>query len=191
MNLFYSVLTSSAVVLTVWGSALIQPKTAQAALQKSTTVDIQAVAEPAIKATQPPAPAAAMPASIAGITLRLKLSEVTTVWQTFNQAQALHNRLKAQPENVYVLYRQFSGDFQQADITIGYDAKMLSGADNSIQLDPGRYTTLLPSGKYNEHQLLQAWQKINYLKTPHSVVEIHRLNPAGEAKSTQMLVSYQ
>ncbi|ASM52048.1 hypothetical protein PESP_b0498 [Pseudoalteromonas espejiana DSM 9414] len=128
---------------------------------------------------------------IDGISQKITISEVTTLWEHFNSAKQLHNRLRKQPGSVIVFYTDFSDNYQTANVTIGYKASDLKSPVAPIKVSKGKYTTLLKSDSYTNTQIAQSWSNINYQKAPNAVLEIHTLNANGETNSSELYVKYE
>ena len=100
---------------------------------------------------------------IAGISQNISLNKVPTLWNDFNDNKTLQNSLKRNPSKVFVYYRDFSSSYESAMVSIGYDAKNVKSKANVINLPTSRFSSLLNKGRYNDIELKQAWQKIDYL----------------------------
>ncbi len=127
---------------------------------------------------------------IAGISQNISLNKVPTLWNDFNDNKTLQNSLKRNPSKVFVYYRDFSSSYESAMVSIGYDAKNVKSKANVINLPTSRFSSLLNKGRYNDIELKQAWQKIDYRKRILAVVEVHYLNTDNTVNSTEIFVSY-
>jgi hypothetical protein len=196
MSLFNSILTSFLILATFWGVALFQGKIAHAIqphkviqeaqdeVKKTNEVKEQTVLNLA-EAVKPEY------IHIAGIRQYIELADIQPLWQKFNKHTELHKHLKQQPKKVYVLYQRISKNYQQAEVTIGYDINEMRQFDKHYSIDISHNAVLLPAKKYNKTQLSEAWEKIDYKKMKEYVLEVHTLNQTGETTATQVFVSYQ
>lgn len=193
MNLSNSILTSLVVVVLFWGCALFQSNIAAAFVSKDDAVEIDVVANKAKpqEIVESHTVAALDSTTISGVTEQLLLANIPQLWQRFNADSKLHNKLTNQPNKVYVLYRGFSNNYQQANVTIGYDVTLLNEALHPVVIDTRDQAILLVADQYSEAQLAAAWNKIDYQASLQYVLEVHSLNPAGETTSTQLYVSYK
>lgn len=190
MSLFNSILTSFIIVATFWGLALFQGKIAHAIQPQKIIQEVQKeVKEPSIvnltKAVKPES------IDITGIRQQVELADIQLLWQKFNNSTKLHKHLKYQPKKVYVLYQKISKDYQQAEVTIGYDINEMTQFNKHYSIDISHNSVLLPENKYDKTQLSDAWEKINHQKIKEYVLEVHALNQQGETTTTQVFVSYQ
>ncbi len=196
MSLFNSVLTSFFIVAIFWGVALFQGQIAHAIQPqkisqgpRSEVKEINGVKEQTVfistKAVKPES------IHITGIRQHVELADIQMLWQKFNSNTELHKQLKHHPNKVYVLYQKISQSYQQAEVTIGYDITEMRQFDKHYSIDISQKSVLLPSNKYDETQLSEAWKKIDYQKVKEYVLEVHTLNQSGETTSTQVFVSYQ
>jgi hypothetical protein len=193
MSLFNSIFTSFIIVATVWGVALFQGKIAHAIQPKKVIQTVQneakEVKEPSIvnltKAVQPES------IHITGIRQQIELADIQLLWQKFSDRAELHKHLKHQPNKIYVLYQKVSENYQQAEVTIGYDTNEMTQFDKHYSIDISHNAVLLPANKYDKKQISDAWGKINYQKIKEYVLEVHTLNKFGETTTTQVFVSYQ
>ena len=193
MSLFNSILTSFILVATFWGVALFQGKIAHAIQPKKNIQEVQnevkkVAVQPVIKLTETVNPDSI---HIAGIRQYIELADIQLLWQKFNERSELHKHLKQQPNKVYVLYQKISKDYQQAEVTIGYDINEMTQFDKHYSIDISHNAILLSENKYDKKQLSDAWEKINYQKIKEYVLEVHKLNQTGETTATQVFVSYQ
>lgn len=128
---------------------------------------------------------------IVGDTRDLPLTQLDTLWQTFNNNQALNGLLRRAPSKVYVYYRTFSASYGAALVTIGYDQTELMQQTPAITLKKHQFEPILEKGRYNNKTLASAWQQFDYSKGPQSVLEVHYLLPDGSTDSSELYVSYQ
>lgn len=127
---------------------------------------------------------------ISGITQYLAIDNVLELWQVFNQHKDLQSKLTKQPNKVYVVYSDFSNNYETASITIGYDVKALSGFQNVIEINQENSTLLLKNKKHTAQALSDAWQNIDYRHTINQVVEVHTLSSKNTIVSSELFVSY-
>ena len=193
MNLFNSILTSLVVVALFWGAALFQSNIAAAFVGKDDAVEVNVVAnkaKPQVTVESSKVVALSVQ-TISGVTEQLLLADILQLWQQFNADSELHNKLTNQPNKVYVYYRGFSNNYQQANVTIGYDVALLQKPRLPVVIDTQEQEILLVAGEHGEAELAAAWNQIDYQALPQHVLEVHSLNPAGETTSTQLFVSYK
>ncbi|WDE09558.1 hypothetical protein [Thalassomonas haliotis] len=195
MGLTNSIFTSFIIIAVVWAAALYQPKIANAFPKEAETmtsahsVKTTQVQQKSKVSTQTALNSNMM--TISGVSQTLKLDEISAVWQRFDNNKALYGRLKALPEKIYVYYRDFSSNYQMANVTIGYDQETLSGSSDSVAVNMARYNTVLAEKHHSKAQVLAAWQNIDYSKAVDSVLEVHSLDKTSQIVATTMLVSYK
>lgn len=197
MKLFGSLITTSLIVAMVWGVALLQlkPSTAQAIETQNTTnsvVDKATAKKPVpAKISKPQVTKAGVlgnvAISISGVTERINLNDISSLWTKFEKASLLHQRLIKQPKKVYVYYRKLSDDYKTADVTIGYNSELISPSSNNEVIPNAKYHTLLANGVHSEQEIANTWQKIDYQQSNISVVEVHYL----ASGSVEVSVSYK
>lgn len=215
MKLFPSVIVTFIVVYAFWALALFQSEIAHAIEPEVKTAEFLATPTEATMATPSevqvaapvaqskpavvftPQPAQEKPAvnsstiRISGLKNHIRLKDIGQLWQRFDEATQLHQRLKGQPKKVYVLYENIGKHYQSADVVIGYNVDELSRFEEAYSIDLHRNKGILPTGQYSDQQLASAWKKINYSRKLGYVLEVHTLNQDGGVVSTQMFVSYK
>ena len=129
--------------------------------------------------------------AIVGITKRVALSNIDSLWLAFDNQDALHNQLKGYPDTVYVYYRDFSSDYSSAQVSVGYPADMFAIPTGKVTLPKGNYITLLPPKKYSDKQLFAIWENIDFRRNINALIEIHQLSKGGDVVSSQILIAYQ
>lgn len=129
--------------------------------------------------------------SMAGNTKRLVLTELDSLWQTFNHNRELTASLLRTPSKVYVYYRAFSASYDSALVTIGYDHRELEQQIPVLSINKSQFEPILNQGGYDNATLVMAWQKFDYSRGPTSVLEVHYLLPDGSTEFSELLVSYQ
>lgn len=184
-----SIVKTLIIVVVVWGVALLQlqPVIASEAFVKAEKVEKKKdkpVAEHRDLITLERI-------EIVGVQKKTSLNNLDVLWQQFENKSLLQNRLVKQPDRVVVLYQNFDNNYQQADIAIGYPKNLVSPATDVITIAGGKYAQVLPNAKYSDAELMSAWQKLDYRKSIHSVVETHDLNSLGEVTSSQVSVLYK
>ncbi len=198
MNLFPSVIFSCVIVFSVWALAVFQPTQATASgIDKlSTTQGKQELL--LVKNTRVKQNGSELTSyshfesiQIAGVTQKISLSRMSSLWQDFNANSALQNGLKTKPNKVYVYYRNFSSNYESAVASIGYDIKLLSKPFNVMNLPGSRFEPLLNKNKYNDMQLQRAWEKVDYRKGIVAIVEVHYLNTDSAVNSSEVSISYK
>lgn len=210
MKLFGSLLTTGLIIGFVWGVALLQVPSAQANTaeekasssadpipslpQKIAKRDINSRSKEgsrelsAAKANSQKTSFSDL--AITGVNKRISLDNIALLWQTFDAKTLLHARLIKQPSKVYVYYQNFSKDYQSADVSIGYFADIVKPSTQATAQINGDYQQLLSKGAYTTDELTTAWQKIDYRKPVHSVVEVHYLDKNNQSISAEVLVNY-
>ena len=210
MKLFGSLLTTGLIIGFVWGVALLQVPSAQANTaeekasssadpipslpQKIAKRDINSRSKEgsrelsAAKANSQKTSFSDL--AITGVNKRISLDNIALLWQTFDAKTLLHARLIKQPSKVYVYYQNFSKDYQSADVSIGYFADIVKPSTQATAQINGDYQQLLSKGAYTTDELTTAWQKIDYRKRVHSVVEVHYLDKNNQSISAEVLVNY-
>lgn len=205
MNLFNSILTSLVIVAIFWGAALFQTNIAHAfETEKTSPVLAEEVkikeAKKEVKKKQTSTTIAQISKAdtkdpetihIAGIHQRIELADIHFLWQKFSDRPELHKHLKHRPKKVYVLYQNINKNYQQAEVTIGYDINELSKFTKHYSINTSQYTALLPAKKYDKKQLSEAWGKMNHHKAKEYVLEVHTLDKAGDVITSQVFVSYK
>lgn len=193
MNFIFSMFTSFFIVIIFWSLALFQSNLAQAFVQKTVEkkVNKENEIEQVIRSTEIRKQVEPELIKLAGIKQHIKLQDIKILWGRFNEATELHNKLKSQPKKIYVAYQKISNNYQEADVTIGYNINEITEFNNVYSVDTSEQEILLPKKQYNEIALAEAWEKINYSKNIHHILEIHSLDFAGKTTATQMFVSYQ
>ncbi|TMP26885.1 hypothetical protein CWB99_17460 [Pseudoalteromonas rubra] len=200
MKLASSLVVTGIIAMSVWGIALLQPMPVQAlsSAQPQTVTQKQSslkatrtnVATEATAQQQGTLMVALDTLVISGNTATLPTDKVQQLWQDFNTNTALNSRLIKQPLAVYVLYKDFSANFAQATITIGYSIDALSSAEDTVTLDAARYEPLLSRKKHSVQDIALAWQEIDYRRPINRVVEIHYLSDHSTITSSELLVGY-
>lgn len=204
MKLFGSLLTTGLIIGVVWGIALLQVPSAEANTDsaQSTSEDIaqktkqnisakvEATSSQVNEQSKSSYTTALYNLAITGVSERISLSNIDLLWQTFEDKTILHARLVKQPSKVYVYYRNFSKNYQSADVSIGYLTEIVKPATKATAQLRGTYQQLLKKAVYTSAELATAWQKIDYRKQVHSVVEVHYLDKNSQPTSTQVLVKY-
>ncbi|TQF71410.1 hypothetical protein [Pseudoalteromonas luteoviolacea] len=196
MNLASSILVSGAIVLSVWGVALLQPTQAVALTkQKSPALNNERV-QTAIEETSATSKRHSLTTKhlnkviIQGNTATIATSDVARLWQDFGDNDRLNGNLKKAPNAVYVYYRNFSANFDSATVTIGYPVANLTKPSATTTIAPADYQPLLSRKKYTQKQLEEAWQAIDYRRNIQHVVEVHYLSETGDTTATEMLIHY-
>jgi hypothetical protein len=190
MNLFNSVFTSLIIITAFLGGALFKGN----AMQMQSTNQARSPTDDKSKHTVTTLLDKAINVEylhISGIKQRIELNDIHELWQRFSNQSALHKTLKHPPKKVFVLYNALSKNYEQADVAIGYEITVLTQKENNYTIDTSNYSILLPSDKYSELQIANAWGKIDYDKVIDYVLEVHSLNTAGENTSTQIFVYYK
>jgi predicted transcriptional regulator YdeE len=197
MNLFPSLITSFVIVSVIWIIAIFQPNAALANddPKVSTTQSKQA---PPIKYKKKTLAKAKnnLPhfnfenVQISGVSQNISLNQLPSLWQEFNENKTTQSSLKKNPSKVYVYYRDFSSDYESGKVSIGYDIKELKEPRNNISLPLIHFLPLLSKGKYDDLQLQQAWEKIDYRKNVTAIVEVHYLNADSSVNNSELFVSY-
>lgn len=179
MRLLGSMVVSMILVGVLWGIAWLQPAYADSRdkIEKTNEVKSQ---KPAFKAL-----------AISGVTRKTQLALMPKLWQAFNNKHQLNAQLKRQPEKIYVYYRDFSANYDSAQVTIGYDKADLNKPSNNTLLPELDYQTLLEKRKYSDDELTGAWHQVDYRKGPAAIVEIHYLSNNNEVRKSEMLVAYK
>lgn len=210
MKLFGSLLTTGLIIVFMWGVALLQVPSAQAntaeekassptdpvpsSPQKTAKRDINLSSQEhsrglsTAKATSQKTSFSDL--AIIGVNKRISLDDIAVLWKTFDAKTLLHARLIKQPSKVYVYYQNFSKDYQSADVSIGYYADIVKPSTQTTAQINGDYQQLLSKGAYTTDELTTAWQKIDYRKRVHSLVEIHYLDKNNQSISAEVLVNY-
>ncbi|WP_077285167.1 hypothetical protein [Cognaticolwellia aestuarii] len=205
MNLFVSILTSIIIVVIVWFGVIYQPS--------STDIDIitsDQAHEIAKEITAGTSPFIAKKIktntdkndvkyavyntpvrSVFGVEQHMKINDIEQLWSKFYRDQALQSKLNDYPTAAYVLYRNISKDFKNADITIGYHSDELSNKPTGVLLPVGYYQTVLTGNDITSIQLLKAWQKLDFSREVTAVIERHQLNKSADVTSVRMQVIYK
>ncbi|MCO7191405.1 MULTISPECIES: hypothetical protein [unclassified Pseudoalteromonas] len=196
MKLTNSLVITGIIAISVWGVALLQPMPVQAlssAHPHSTTQKqspLEAARSNVVTEEQNPLQVTLDTLIISGNTATLPTDKVQRLWQEFNTNTALNSQLIKQPLAVYVVYKNFSANFEQATVTIGYSIDALSSADDTVTLDAARYEQLLSRKKHSVQDIALAWQEIDYRRPIERVVEIHYLSDHSAITSSELLVDY-
>ncbi|TMP37311.1 hypothetical protein [Pseudoalteromonas rubra] len=200
MKLASSLLVTGIIAISVWGIALLQPMPVQAL--SSAQPDSVTPKQFPLEATRSNVETKTRTEEhntlrvtldtliISGNTATLPTDKVQRLWQEFNTNTALNSRLIKQPLAVYVVYKDFSANFEQATITIGYSIDTLSSADDTVTLNAAQYERLLSKKKHTIQDIALAWQDIDYRRPINRVVEIHYLSEHSEITSSELLVNY-
>lgn len=203
MNLFYSSITSLLIVGGVWFVALLQPNSAYAnsydpqkdlaqegrnsVTQVSKQVKIKELVKEAILSKGK----SFADLEIVGNTQTTMLSQLGALLAAFSVNESVNTKLYQQPSKIYIYYRNFSPSYDSATITVGYDKSELIGPSTGVDLPAGSFTPLLYKGDYQDADIVNAWQDIDYGKNPQAVLEIHYLNKDGSTAQNELFVSYQ
>jgi len=205
MKLVASITTSAAIVTSFWGLALAQTVAAtdaSVATQESvaaaklptqikTQVSIKEIEQiKKVPSSQSSGLVNFQQVAITGISQRVSLNYMASLWQAFDNEKQLHSRLIKKPKKIYVYYRNFSKDYQQADVSIGYLANYVSPVTSVERIDSGSYQTLLTKGHYSDLELTRVWKKIDFRNKVNSVVEVHYLGEHSNPIATEVMVNY-
>jgi len=208
MNLFGSLVTTAIIVTGVWGVAMMQLpaespiKTEQLeTAQGNTTNKLKAHASTLVEKAKKKL--AAKPKSefkatntlanqieVVGVSRDIKLSNISGLWQSFEMDNAIQNGLKNSPEKIYVYYRNFRSNYQEAEVTIGYSANFFKRPAATTIVGRSGYHSLLHKAANSNSQLLAAWQDIDYQKKVKAVLEIHYLDSNAVPRQSELLVKY-
>ncbi|OIQ46556.1 MAG: hypothetical protein BM565_11070 [Gammaproteobacteria bacterium MedPE] len=129
--------------------------------------------------------------TLSGIEKRATMTQVPELWLDFEKANYLHSTLKNTPQKVYVVYKAFSKDYQQADVYIGYDVRDLTRYKHSKSIKINQFNQVLAQGKHTTKQLSDAWKTFDYRKQVEAVLEIHTLASLGRKEQVELLVQYK
>ena len=202
MKLTGSIIVTAMIIAAFWSLALFQPISAS----DFSSTQVSTVKEPINKVVpedkvKPKVnneikdvdviPERVAQRSIYGVSQILHLANINKLWQQFNQDMKLTASLIKHPKKIYVLYRRFSPEFNQALITIGYDANIVKFAKNSVAIPNVKYQPILLKAKYSNADLTNAWQEIDYRKVPIAVLETHYLSSNGDVINSDLTVAYQ
>ncbi len=189
MRLINAFLVTTGIVFTVSAFATLQPVSA---IMPDTTQQITNINKDnkTTLAARDINTTVEQPVKISGITQYLAIDNVIELWQVFNQHKDLQSKLTKQPNKVYVVYSDFSNNYEAASITIGYNVKALSGFQNVIELNQKNSTQLLKNKKHTAQALSDAWQNIDYRHTINQVVEVHTLSSKHTIVSSELFVNY-
>ncbi|MCG7561095.1 hypothetical protein [Pseudoalteromonas sp. McH1-42] len=197
MKLASSLLVTGIIACSLWGVALLQPMPARAISSAQhtptdkTPSETSAVPGAITESTQREKPLVALNTLvISGTTAVMPTSQVQQLWQDFKADTSLNRKLTKQPKAVYVFYRDFSANFEQSTITIGYSVDTLSSVNQSVTLSAARYERLLPRKKYSNQDIARAWQNIDYRRPINRVIEIHHLSEHSAIVSSELLIEY-
>jgi len=130
---------------------------------------------------------------LSGVSAEIDLSagSIDGLWQTFHQAVWLQAQLKEHPEKVYVVYRNFSNNYQSAHVSIGYPTRLLNRNQSVTVNVQGQFLPLLSKSNYDQSGLADAWSKIDYRNQPVTIVEVHHLNKLGQTVASELMVQYK
>lgn len=130
--------------------------------------------------------------ALEGENRRMAMADVDALWTVFMGRSELHSRLNRMRVNAYVLYRDFSEDFSQADITLGYSSGELKGEGKVVARTPsGDYQEVLAPGKHSQYVLGKAWEAVDFNKPVAAVLERHELNSSGVVVASSIYVLYR
>lgn len=177
--------------------AMENASTAAVAGQQSTEEKNASVAK-AVEPSRQPAPVAPESAtylnglSLEGETQRLAIASVDSLWTKFMGRSDLHSRLNRMRVDAYVLYRDFSADYSQAEITLGYSTSQLQGDGKVAARTPsGDYQEILAPGKHSQYVMGKAWDAVDFSKPVAAVLERHELNSSGVVVASSVYVLYR
>ncbi|CAA0105047.1 Uncharacterised protein [BD1-7 clade bacterium] len=130
--------------------------------------------------------------SLIGVKQQIKIADVQNLWGTFQNDATLQGRLNTMTPVAYVIYESFNDSFEEATVTIGYEASALMGSVAATErIEPGRYEQLLAPKVYADERFNSAWSGIRYSDELEAVVEVHAFNANGDITSSQLLAYYQ
>lgn len=208
MNLFASILTSIIIVIAVWFGAMYQPTSAYAEMiiPSTTTETIKNTVEVVTKNDSPlitlkvasnktekaikQRPDNTPVNFIAGVKRHMAINNIDQLWNDFESNEVLHAKLESYPTAIYVLYRNFSKNFKNADIIIGYNNRELNVQHDTVALPKGRYQTVTNGSKLSSKQLAKAWDKLDFSQDV-VIVEKHQLNRNADVINISMQVLYK
>ncbi|MGB0894406.1 MAG: hypothetical protein ACPGUD_08370 [Parashewanella sp.] len=207
MNLTNSILTTAVIVAAIWLLVLLQPSTANAISSKTKSsitnsstreqpkINVPQVTQPIVDKLKSVAVAntpAFEATTVSGLTKTIQLANIGSLWTQFHQDSALTSKLTRNPKQVFVLYQNISSDFQQAQVTIGFDVTALRNVNARTVLPKiSELTVLLAKGKYSEQQLAKGWGNIDYARGIKAVLEVHYLDSSAQPEATQLFVKYR
>lgn len=204
MNLLGSLMTTGIIVAGVWGIAVMQipsesqPKEEKAELIQGSIANkvkqhaqtLVAKVEKQVTANDEQNEQTAQ-INIVGISRNVKLKNIADVWQLFESNKPIQNSLNDNPNRVFVYYRGFQKNYQEAQVTIGYPAALFDRPAAVTSIENKGYASILAKGAHSSKKLLNAWQNIDYQKKVDSVLEIHYLDKNAIPYQSEVFVRYQ
>ncbi|RLV60456.1 hypothetical protein D5018_06585 [Parashewanella curva] len=195
MSLSKSLLTTVAIFMGVWFLLLFQPAPLEARITENKVKPNQATKAQVTKAPAEQrniSKSTFTPKAIAGVTKRVRFSEIPNLWDEFFKQSRVRALFSASPQPVFVMYQDISPDYTEATITIGVDARKLGKVNTKVELPlSSELTPLLTKGSYTQKQLRKGWQKINYDKPIDFVLEVNFFDADVKLKASELFVHYQ
>lgn len=207
MNLFYSSITSALIVTGVWFAAVSQPSAAIAGSfdpdKNMAAIDDSNQSTQNEKLTKQKASVVEnkklemsegqdfSEIEIIGNTQTTMLSKLEGLLAAFTNNESVNTKLYQQPSKIYIYYRKFSPSYDSATITVGYNKTELIGPSTGVDLPAIGFEPLLKKGIYQDEELVNAWQNIDFGNSPQAVLEIHYLNKDGSTAQNEIFVSYE
>lgn len=134
------------------------------------------------------------PASISGMTQIVELEHIDQLWAGFIP---LLERVRRNPQAIFVYYRQFDRTYTQAKVSIGIDSRVVNvDAEKPVLSalslpDSSRYQLLLGRAVRTNTELADGWNSINYNRGVESVLEVHFLDADYNPGESQLFVEYR
>lgn len=180
MKLLASLLTTAAITAAIWGGVVNQPAMAEK-IVPGTLADT--------KEKQSKTSAYYL---LPVVSRTVALENVPSLWREFEKQLPLQENLPTSSDRFVALYKNFSSDFTQADVTIGVGLDQRESHSRSLVLPstPNKQQ-ILTRGQYSATDLENAWQEINFTKPIEAVVETHYINLLGQEVSSQLVVYYK
>jgi len=180
MKLLASLLTTAAITAAIWGGVVNQPAMAEKIVTETLAKT---------KETHPKESAYYLRPVV---TRTVALDNVPSLWREFEKQLPLQENLPTSSDRFVALYKNFSSDFTQANVTIGVGLDQSESNNTSHELpSTSNKQQLLPRGQYSAEDLENAWQAINFTKPIEAVVETHYINLLGQEESSQLVVYYK
>ncbi|RYV03346.1 hypothetical protein SOPP22_03485 [Shewanella sp. OPT22] len=174
-------MTSVVVVAAICLIALYQPKYAYAAPQvKALTSKIENASK-----------AKAVELKLVGVRGKVNNYDIASLENLLRKKEEqLFSSFKIQPEQLYIVYQNFTDNFQAMTVTMGYDSRILRGEQQTYPYPKGKTQLLLAKHKHTSKELLNAWNKIDYSRPIKAVIEINYLAEDGSTLSAELKVLY-
>ncbi|WP_444900751.1 hypothetical protein ACJJIX_18215 [Microbulbifer sp. VAAC004] len=182
MKLRYALLLSGVITGTVTFLAWAQPLAPQARAPIANEATAPSItSKPIVKSvTQTQTQTEVLPEKIYGMTRTAALEESGNLVEVLLQNKDILNRLKPGSHKVFIIYRGFSENYQEAQITVGLPKESFFLYDGASEAMPAGEVIRIGGGTdITSTGLEEHWKKVSFGSTLQAVVERYTLSEVG------------